>query len=554
MRRKNFLFGSLVAGSVIFTSILFNLAVNQATQLFSKPSDTKQISLLSSEVIPPPPEREFRGVWVATVINIDWPSKAGLTSQQQQAELIEILDRAAELNLNAVVFQVRPAADALYDSPYEPWSESLTGEMGKAPTPYYDPLAFAVEEAHKRGLELHAWFNPYRAYHEKATSPISANHISQTRPHLVKEHGKYLWLDPGEPEVQDYSIKVIMDVVRRYDIDGVHLDDYFYPYGADRYFPDEESWQKYLESGGTLTKDDWRRENNNMFVQRLYEGIKAVKPWVKFGISPFGIWRPGNPEQIKGLDAYQQLYADSRKWLANGWVDYFAPQLYWKIDQPEQSYPVLLSWWSEQNIQDRHLWVGNYTGRVSNTSELGWQAEEIIAQIEETRKELGATGNIHFSMKSLLENRGEITTKLANEVYANPALVPASPWLENRLPAQPIVAAEGEFQAPLVCPNSSSSPSIEWGREIPPACETEAGVVVRPDRREKIKLTWRSSEEEDVWLWVVQMKKGQQWTTEILPRIETAYLIDSDASIVAVSAVNRYGTQGKAAVVEINDN
>jgi len=302
-----------------------------------------------SSVVPPAPLREFRAAWIATVGNIDWPSRKTLSTQEQKAELLAILDRAAQLKLNALIFQVRPACDALYASRIEPWSEYLTSTMGQPPEPFYDPLDFAVEEAHKRGLELHAWFNPYRARLLAAGSPAAPNHVSKTRPQLVRQYGKYLWLDPGERAVQDYSLSVIMDVVNRYDVDGIHFDDYFYPYkekdaeGKELDFPDDASWRRF-GAGGKLSRDDWRRENVNLFIERVYKSIKAAKPWVKFGISPFGIWRPGNPPQIKGFDAFAELYADSRKWLANGWVDYFAPQLYWPIDPPDQSFPVLLRW------------------------------------------------------------------------------------------------------------------------------------------------------------------------------------------------------------------
>jgi uncharacterized lipoprotein YddW (UPF0748 family) len=318
----------------------------------------------------PMPRREFRGVWVATVSNIDWPSRRDLSVEQQKAELLDLLDRAQRLHLNAIILQVRPACDALYASDLEPWSEYLTGQMGKAPEPFYDPLAFAVAEAHRRGLELHAWFNPYRARHAAAAGTIAPGHISRTQPDLVKTYGKSLWLDPGEPSVQEHTIRVIMDVVRRYDIDGVHLDDYFYPYkerDAQNQvlpFPDEPSWERYLQTGGKLGRSDWRRENVNTLVRRLYRQIKASKPWVKFGISPFGIWRPGFPSQIQGFDAYEELFADARKWLAEGWVDYFTPQLYWRIEQTAQSYPVLLNWWVQQNLQGRHLWPGNFASRA----------------------------------------------------------------------------------------------------------------------------------------------------------------------------------------------
>ena len=259
-----------------------------------------------SRVIPPEPTREFRAAWVATVGNIDWPSQKTLSSQDQKAELLAILNRAAELKLNAIIFQVRPACDALYASRIEPWSEYLTGTMGKAPEPFYDPLTFAIEEAHKRGLELHAWFNPYRARLLAAKSPAASSHISKTKPQLVRHYGEYLWLDPGEKDVQDYSHSVVMDVVKRYDVDGIHFDDYFYPYkvrsssGGDLDFPDDASWQRY-GARGKLSRDDWRRQNVNVFIERVYKSIKSAKPWVKFGVSPFGIWRPKYPPQIQGL-------------------------------------------------------------------------------------------------------------------------------------------------------------------------------------------------------------------------------------------------------------
>ncbi len=479
--------------------------------------------------IPPTPTREFRGVWIATVANIDWPSKPGLSTEEQKAELIAQLDQAVKLKLNAVIFQVRPTCDALYASPYEPWSEYLTGQMGKAPEPNYDPLAFAVEEAHKRGLELHAWFNPYRAYHANATSAISPNHISKTHPELVKQYGKYLWLDPGEKAAQDYSVKVIMDVVSRYDIDGVHIDDYFYPYPErDKKnqiidFPDEPSWQKYLRSGGTKSRSDWRRENIDTFVQRLYQNIKTQKSWVKVGISPFGIWQPGYPKQTTlnnrtTFNAYDRLYADSRKWLVEGWLDYLSPQLYWKIEQTQLSYPVLLNWWVEQNTKNRHIWSGIYTSRVGNSS-TAWQPNEILSQIKLTRGFAKADGNVHFSMKPLMQNRGGISEKLAKEVYTNPALIPASPWLNNTLPGKPDIS---------IYKNTTSG---------------------------AIQLNWKPTAQEKVSLWVVQTKTGSQWTTKILPARQTSFLLtNTQIQTVAVSAVTRYGTQGASTVVEVKQN
>ena len=370
---------------------------------------------------------EFRGAWIATVVNIDWPSSPGLPVEEQKAELTKLLDLARDMNLNAVFFQIRPACDAFYASELEPWSEYLTGQMGKAPEPFYDPLAFAVEEAHKRGLELHAWFNPYRARHPSKRGEASADHVSLRRPELVRTYGGYLWLDPGEPDVQDYTVGVILDVVRRYDIDGVHLDDYFYPYpvkdadGNDVPFPDDASYARYRESGGTLERDDWRRENVNIVVRRLNEEVHAIKPDVAFGISPFGIWRPDNPSGIQGMDQYARIYADCRKWLREGWVDYLAPQLYWPTFQDAQSYPRLLEWWVGENVADKLVLAGNAAYRVVGEPHQ-WGAEEYVKQIRLTR-ELGAGGNIHFHLRIFLDNP-ELAEALRTEVYAGPAAVP----------------------------------------------------------------------------------------------------------------------------------
>lgn len=370
---------------------------------------------------------EFRGAWIATVVNIDWPSAPGLPVEEQKAELTKLLDLCRDMNLNAVVFQIRPVCDAFYASELEPWSEYLTGQMGRAPEPFYDPLAFAVEEAHKRGLELHAWFNPYRARHRSRRGEASADHVSLQRPELVRTYGEYLWLDPGEPEVQDHTVDVVLDVVRRYDIDGVHMDDYFYPYpvrdaeGNDVPFPDDASYARYRESGGSLDRDDWRRENVNTVIRRLKEEIHAARPDVVFGISPFGIWRPDNPPGIRGMDQYAAIYADCRKWLREGWVDYLAPQLYWPTFQEAQSYPRLLEWWVGENVADKLVLAGNAAYRVVGDPHR-WGAEEYIRQIELTR-ELGADGNIHFNLRVFLDNP-ELAEALKTGVYAAPAAVP----------------------------------------------------------------------------------------------------------------------------------
>ncbi len=469
----------------------------------------------AAEVEVPAPAREFRAAWVATVANIDWPSKRDLTSRQQQEELIALMDRAARLNLNAIIFQVRPHCDALYASELEPWSEYLTGAMGRPPEPFYDPLGLSVELAHERGLELHVWFNPYRASHPSGKSELSSDHISKTMPHVVREYGKHLWLDPGEPEASDHSLAVIMDVVRRYDVDGAHFDDYFYPYpikddeGNKVDFPDEPSWKKAQAAGETLSRDDWRRQNVDQLIERVYREIKKEKPWVKFGVSPFGIWRPGHPKEIKGFDAYASLYADARKWFREGSVDYLTPQLYWKIDSSGQSYPLLLRWWHQQNKLGRHLWPGNFTSRVANPGSGDWPVDEIIRQVDVTRGQTGATGNVHFSMKALMEDRRGMAAALAAGPYQQPALVPASPWLGGEPPAMPAV------------------------------------------RRRRAKLHFRMPDKSSPWLWVIQTHSTDGWQTRILPGHLDEYDLDRQAgtgapSQVAVTAVNRLGQAGPA--------
>ena len=466
--------------------------------------------------------REFRAVWIATVANIDWPSRAGLSTWEQQSELLAILNKAVAVNMNAVVLQVRPANDALYSSKLEPWSEYLTGQMGRAPEPYYDPLAFAVEEAHKRGLELHAWFNPYRSRHPSAKSDIAATHLSNTRPEIVRTYGKHLWMDPGDTAVRAHSIRVLTDVVKRYDLDGIHIDDYFYPYkerdsaGAIIEFPDSVTWRSYVASGGSLVRDDWRRRNVDLLVRDLYKSIKATKPWVKFGISPFGIWRPGNPPQIKGFDAYTELYADAKKWLNEGWVDYFTPQLYWPIARQDVSYPVLLKWWVSENTKRRNMWPGNFTSRVGATGENSWKAQEIIDQISATRLEEGAGGNVHFSAKVFMQNRDSLVDRLLAGPYAGPALVPPSPWLDS----------------------------------IPP--RTPAATLRKDPATRALRVDFTPRGTEKVWLWVLRYRFGPDWSTIILPGWQQSHMFQGGANTatpteITLSAVDRTGNESAVA-------
>ena len=417
-----------------------------------------------------------------------------------------------QLKLNAVIFQVRPSCDAIYASSIEPWSEYLTGTMGQAPQPFYDPLAFAIAEAHKRGLELHAWFNPFRALPPQAKSPVAPNHISRTHPELVRRYGSQLWLDPGEPPCASYVLRVVMDVVRRYDVDGVQLRRLFLSLpgkgcGRARHwdFPDDASWRKYGPSSG-MSRDDWRRANINLFVQSVYQSIKAAKPWVKFGISPFGIWRPMNPPSIRGMDAYAKLYADSRRWLANGWLDYFSPQLYWPMDSPPQSFPVLLNWWAQQNARGRHLWPGLNAANVGEK----WGPDEMARQIAATRRQPGAGGEIFYHLRNLADNAA--LADVVRIAYAQPALVPASPWLDSIPPGKPKLT---------VVENSRSSLRLHWETADDPA-----------------------------WLWVLQFRTNQVWTTEILPAIRTNWSFAKPApDLISISAVDRVGNPGSSAAL-----
>ena len=394
---------------------------------------------LSGSPAPQSP-REFRAAWVATVGNINWPSKPGLPVEQQKQEAIAILDRCAALNLNAIILQVRPAADAMYQSSIEPWSQYLTGVQGQPPSPFYDPLNFWITETHKRGMELHAWFNPYRAK-SGTQGAIAANSIARTHPNVVKKYGNYLWMDPGEPIAARQTLNVILDIVRRYDVDGIHTDDYYYPYKVKENdkivdFPDEPSWQRYRRAGGKLSRDDWRRDNVNQLVERIYAETKKLKPWVKVSYAPFGIWQPGHPPGIKGLNQYAELYADAKLWLNKGWLDFMSPQLYWKIGG-DQDFNGLLNWWLSENTQQRYIWPGMSVARHS--------VEEVHNQIALTRKDPRSTGQVLWSVRSVIgssEKSRQLYESLQRGPYAQKSLVPSFDWLDKKAPPAPAASVQ----------------------------------------------------------------------------------------------------------------
>ncbi|WP_291403242.1 family 10 glycosylhydrolase [Daejeonella sp.] len=413
------------------------------------------------------PKREFRGVWIATVANIDWPSKPGLNSDIQKSELIRILDAHHKTGINAVIFQIRPATDALYGKSRELWSRFLTGTQGKAPTPYYDPLEFAIEEAHKRGMELHAWFNPYRATFDLIDFNTSPNHITKQKPEWFFTYGGKKLFNPGLPEVRQYIVDVILDVVKNYDIDGVHFDDYFYPYPeANQPLKDSETFKKH--GSGFKNIDDWRRNNVDTLIHALSNNIRITKKHVKFGISPFGIWRNKSQDPLgsvsNGFDGYGKLYADARKWVQRGWIDYLNPQIYFPFGYQVAPYDKLTDWWAD-NAFGKHVYIGQAAYRATE-NRLGWSnRQQIPDQIRYLRKNSNIQGSVFFSSKSVTNNLAGVQDSLRTNFYRYPALQPTMPWIDAVKPNAPrnlIVksvdkVAELSWEEPLVASDGEKS-------------------------------------------------------------------------------------------------
>lgn len=457
------------------------------------------------------PVREFRGVWVATVANIDWPSSRHLTTSQQKHELDLIVQTVHKLNFNAIVFQVRTAGDAMYNSSLDPWSYYLTGTQGKSPSPYWDPLAYLIEKSHNLGMEVHAWFNPYRARAGSSSrSGLASTHMANRFPQYTHGYGHNLWMDPGAKVVQDYIISVFSDVVKNYDVDGIHIDDYFYPYpvqGQD--FPDSHTYNSYKSNGGTLSHSNWRRNNINDLVQRINNELHAMKPYIKFGVSPFGIWKPGHPSGIHGLSSYDAIYADARKWLVEGWLDYLTPQLYWKIDPPAQSYPALLDWWLQQNSKNRHVYAGNDVAKIVSH---GWSAQEISNQVKISRdhRSLLSLGNIQFSMKYFISNSHGIANAFS-ALYTNKALAPVMSWLNVSRPVSPSNVA-------------TDSSSILWSRDTSGA----------------------------IYYWAIYQQFADAWNLHTVVRAEVTSVSKINKGFYAIKGVNRAGVESSPIVVQVH--
>ncbi len=528
-RRTPSLTVALAVAAVVATSVTSHSGVAQ------QPAGTP--------ALPPPPAvpREFRAAWVTPMPDRDlrdWPSAPGLSPDSQRAELRGLLDSAAALGLNAIILHVRLAGDALYPTAYAPWSAALTGHSGGDPG--YDPLAFAVTEAHARGLQLHAWFNPFRALIPNASGPVAPSHVTRRHPEWIRKYAQQTWIDPGDPAARAFVLASILDVAKRYDVDGIHIDDYFYPYRETRTvvrhvhkrrvrsvhdipFPDDRTWKKYGVAKGWTDRDAWRRSNIDAFIQGLYEGVKAIKPSIVVGISPFGIWRPGNPPGITGLDAFDELSADSHKWMLQGWLDYLAPQLYWTLDGNEDRFRLLDAWWRSQNPHGRYIWPGLYTSHVDGGSD-PWPVEAIADEITYIRTSRAGTadppGEVHFRLSAFTRGSPRLAAAVA-PLYRERALVPPFPWLGPAVPAAPLISTSG----------ASSGGDVNGGAT---ASANGGGLSVTPG--DSVRVRW----------WLIQTRgRDGTWTSTLraatvgplsLSALDAAGVYPTEVAITAISA------------------
>ncbi|CAN5215249.1 glycoside hydrolase family 10 protein [soil metagenome] len=432
----------------------------------------------------PDPKREFRGVWIATLENIDWPSNPRLPADAQKQEMTARLDAHQQMGINAIMFQIRPAADAFYAKSREPWSKWLNGKQGKGPEPFYDPLEFTINEAHKRGMELHAWFNPYRATTDGKFSALSPGHITRLKPEWFFIYGGIKVFNPGLPEVRDYIVRVILDVVDNYDIDGVHMDDYFYPYQIEgQHINDADAFKKYGD--GFVNIKDWRRNNVDLLIKMLGDSIHKHKPHMKFGISPFGIWsnKYQNPEgsDTHGGSSNYELFADSRKWIKEGWVDYINPQLYWPINDRSAAFNTLLDWWSN-NTYGRHLYIGQAAYRINERKVNAFKKPaEMPNQVKYLRNNPRVQGSVFFSSNSLLRNPLGFADSLKTTYYHHPALPPVMLWLDSIAP-NPVRAFTSKPE--------NNGVSLKWESPLPAKDDEPVYgyVIYRFNGNEKVDL------------------------------------------------------------------
>ena len=375
-------------------------------------------------------KREMRAVWIASVANIDWPSKKNLTPKEQRLEMTTMLDEFVKNNINAIFIQIRPTADAFYPSSYEPWSQWLTGKQGVKPSPYYDPLEFIIEESHKRCIEVHAWLNPYRVTNSESTEQLSKHHKYFKDPEMFLKYGGKTYFNPGLDETRQFLNKVVEEIVKKYDIDAIHFDDYFYPYKHQNdVFPDESTFQKFPR--GFTNKNDWRRNNVNLIIAELSQTIKNTKKWVEFGISPFGVWRNKSADPrgsaTSATQNYDDLYADILKWLNEGTIDYVAPQLYWEIGKKNANYEVLVKWWSE-NSCNKNLYIGLYNSNLGvKEAPSAWhRGNELVRQLNLNKKHPQIDGAAFYSANAFMKNKFGLNDSLKSNFYKYPALSPIS--------------------------------------------------------------------------------------------------------------------------------
>ena len=433
-----------------------------------------------------PPKHEFRAAWIATVYGLDWP-RQGAGESQQKRDLRQLLDHLQNAGVNAVMFQVRSIGDAMYDSNYEPWSHYLTGRQGRDPG--YDPLAFAIEESRSRGMELHAWFNPYRADNGSLSTPAD-NHVTVTHPEWTYTAGQLTLLDPGKEEVRNYVVSIIMDVARRYKIDGVHFDDYFYPYPPNQ-ITTQDSQTFQTESRGFTSLFDWRRDNVNLLIAQVADSLRSFDPSIKFGISPFGIWKNNVPSGIRGLNAYSVIYADATAWIRQKTIDYLAPQLYWPFGGA-QAYEKLAPWWADQ-IDDRHLYPGHALYRTEASSPIG--PMEIPNQVAFNRDYFGIQGSIFFRARHLSPGRGRDFARIMRDgLYQYPALTPSMDWKDQFAPAAPLnlVASQDGGTVRLTWDPPSEAPARYSVYRVKSELEPDATTAAR-DARNLIALTGRTT-------------------------------------------------------------
>lgn len=384
------------------------------------------------------PKREFRGAWMHTVYQSQYSEKG---TAELQAYLIDQLDKLQKAGVNAILFQVRPSADAFYPSELEPWSRFLT-KGGNAPQPYWDPLQFMIDESHKRGMELHAWLNPYRVT-TSATEKLAPSHLYHKEPErfVTYKGDNKMYFDPGIPANRKFIEDVVMDIVNRYDVDGIHFDDYFYPYpakGVD--FPDSLSYAKY---GKGMDRGDWRRHNVDMLIEEIHNNIAgSAKPWVRFGVSPFGIWRnkASDPRgsDTNGLQNYDALYADVLLWAQKGWIDYNLPQLYWELEHKLASTAILADWWND-NAYGRHMYFGQSVTNIMKHPDLAPSTEktQLRHKVRLSRELENVQGNCWWPGYVVTDNLGGVADSLANDLQSTIALVPEYPWIESEVPAAP---------------------------------------------------------------------------------------------------------------------